>query len=323
MSVSIVIPAYNASEFLAEALESALNQSLPASEVIVVDDGSSDSTAAVASGFGGRIRYVRQANSGVSAARNTGAAIASTPWLLFLDADDVLLPNALDVLMARAAVRRAGVVYGKTIHFGVDEAEGRIHGDCRSEEAVPAAAVANFWKSSIATPGAAIVRKQTFDAIGGFDTAFAGAEDRDLWLRAGMTEEFAFAPSAIVRKRRHKDNVCAATDHMIPEGLRVQLAFLAWCKARGLDTSFLKTSPAEVADAALNQCLARRIPRGLKRIVQIAEEAGITSAALTRARRYAALPSPALKLALTAREALHWTGRTFSLHASSPSATLK
>lgn len=92
---SVIIPVFNGEPFLARAIESVLGQSWPAHEVIVVDDGSLDATSAVAAAYGGRIRYVRQENAGVSAARNRGAALASGDWLAFLDADDWYYPDRL------------------------------------------------------------------------------------------------------------------------------------------------------------------------------------------------------------------------------------
>lgn len=85
---SVIIPAYNAAGTLARAIDSVLTQAWPAFEIIVIDDGSMDATAAVAASYGEKIRYLRQDNAGVSAARNHGARIASGDWLAFLDADD-------------------------------------------------------------------------------------------------------------------------------------------------------------------------------------------------------------------------------------------
>ena len=92
---SVIIPNYNNAATLGRALDSVLAQSWPAHEIIVIDDGSSDDSPEVAARYGDRIRYVRQANGGVSAARNAGAALASGNWLAFLDADDTFLPERL------------------------------------------------------------------------------------------------------------------------------------------------------------------------------------------------------------------------------------
>lgn len=92
---TVIIPAYNAEAFIDRAIESVLTQTWPAHEIIVVDDGSEDGTAAVVAGFGTSVRYVFQNNTGVSAARNTGAQAATGDWLAFLDADDWYYPDRL------------------------------------------------------------------------------------------------------------------------------------------------------------------------------------------------------------------------------------
>ena len=92
---SVIIPAYNSAATLARAIESVRAQSWPAHEIIVVDDGSLDATADVARQFGGTVRLIQQPNSGVSVARNAGAAAASGDWLAFLDADDWYAPDRI------------------------------------------------------------------------------------------------------------------------------------------------------------------------------------------------------------------------------------
>lgn len=92
---SVIIPAFNAAATLTRAIESVRAQSWPAHEIIVVDDGSTDSTAEVARQFGDTVRLIQQSNSGVSVARNTGAAAAMGDWLAFLDADDWYVPDRI------------------------------------------------------------------------------------------------------------------------------------------------------------------------------------------------------------------------------------
>jgi glycosyltransferase involved in cell wall biosynthesis len=88
VNYSVIIPTYNRAHCVGEAIESALAQTLPPHEVIVVDDGSTDETARVLEGFSGRIRVIRQANAGVSAARNAGIDASECEWAAFLDSDD-------------------------------------------------------------------------------------------------------------------------------------------------------------------------------------------------------------------------------------------
>src|SRR3954464_13524952 len=91
--VSVVIPCYKQAQYLPEAIDSVLAQTYPAVECVVVNDGSPDDTEAVARGYGDRVRYVARPNGGISAARNSGSAVARGAYLKFLDADDHLHPE--------------------------------------------------------------------------------------------------------------------------------------------------------------------------------------------------------------------------------------
>ena len=101
--VSVIMPAYNAAATISESLECLLSQTSPDWEAIVVDDGSTDRTKAIADSFAardGRIRVITRCNGGEGAARNHGIANARYPWLLFLDADDWIAPSHLEILTA-------------------------------------------------------------------------------------------------------------------------------------------------------------------------------------------------------------------------------
>ena len=97
--VSVVIPAFNAESYLGAAISSVLTQNYPEVETIVVDDGSSDATEDIARGYGPRIRYHRQSNSGCAAARNAGIQIATGDYIALCDADDMLLPHHVERAM--------------------------------------------------------------------------------------------------------------------------------------------------------------------------------------------------------------------------------
>jgi glycosyltransferase involved in cell wall biosynthesis len=120
--VSVIIPAFNCGQFLAETLESALSQTLAAHEVIVVDDGSTDDTLAIAARYEEKIVYVRQVNAGVSAARNAAIERATGNWLAFLDADDLWEPNKLErVAPLCMSDPRPAIVFSDYRTFGAEE----------------------------------------------------------------------------------------------------------------------------------------------------------------------------------------------------------
>ena len=179
LPVTVVIPAYERAALLPRALASVAAQTSPAAEVIVVDDGSADDSAAVAERLGARvIRHER--NRGVSAARNTALVAASGEWVAFLDTDDEWLPHHLDGLWAR---RDAHVAVAHTAVWV--ERAGRDHhayglaGRRPRVLRTPAPLAAdNFIPLS-----ASLVRRDAVRRAGGFDSALTHAEDLDFWIR--------------------------------------------------------------------------------------------------------------------------------------------
>ena len=175
-SVSAVMPAYNAELFISDPIQSVLAQTYEISEIIVVDDGSSDRTAEVAAGFP-RTRVIRRPNGGQAAARNTGTHAASGEWIAFLDHDDVWLPQKTEIQLERVTPD-AGVIHSERfdpIRFG------------------------NLWhRQAHIRPSGALVRKQALLDAGGFEEARAvmGVEDLTLWLKIALTD-WRFVPSEI------------------------------------------------------------------------------------------------------------------------------
>jgi len=206
-SVSVVIPAYNHATFLPEALESVFGQSERPSEVIVVDDGSTDETAEVLRPYEGRIRVLTQANRGVAAARNAGAAAASGDLVAFLDADDAWLPAKLERQVARLAAKpELGLV-----HCGmeeVDEQGRRLNVRLDGMQGWVSQEMLLFRRGVILGAGStAIVRGGAFGEVGGFDERLSTSADWDLCYRVGRKYQVGFVPEALVRYRVHGGNM--------------------------------------------------------------------------------------------------------------------
>ncbi|MDB5309386.1 MAG: putative glycosyl transferase, family 2 [Gemmataceae bacterium] len=190
--VSVIIPCFRQGHFLGEAVDSALGQSYPAVEVIVVNDGSDDHTDEVARGYRNRIRYIHQVNQGQAAARNAGIAAATGKYLVFLDADDLLHRDAVGWLVEAAGGREEILCV-----MGVQYFEGE--GVPRGERVPPTGSDlgARLLTSNFAGPPCAVLcPRPKVVACGGFETRLQGTEDWDLWAR------LVFAGCEVVSVRR-------------------------------------------------------------------------------------------------------------------------
>jgi glycosyltransferase involved in cell wall biosynthesis len=173
--ITVAVTNYNYGRYLPEAVASALAQAGGEPHVIVVDDGSTDpDTEDVLAGLPSQVKVVRQANAGPAAARNTAFRLASTPYLIVLDADDRLRPNALQVLKNLLEAEPAlGFTYGLTHFFGDWEGEMTMP---------PYDPYKLLYRHMIGAT--ALFRRALLDDVGGFDPEFAGYEDWEFWLHA-------------------------------------------------------------------------------------------------------------------------------------------
>ncbi|GAB4250125.1 MULTISPECIES: glycosyltransferase family protein [Deferrisoma] len=198
--VSVVIPTHDRLGLVDEAVASVLEQTFPDLELVVVDDGSTDGTAEhLAARFPDpRLRIVVQENRGASAARNRGAAETSGEWLAFLDSDDRWLPRKLErQLEALAAHPDHPAAYTEEIWYrnGRWANPRKIHAKYSGwifERCLPLC---------IISPSSILMRREVFEALGGFDESLPACEDYDLWLRLAARHPVLLVPERLIVKR--------------------------------------------------------------------------------------------------------------------------
>jgi glycosyltransferase involved in cell wall biosynthesis len=180
-NVTVIIPAYNAHEWIAHAIESVLAQTVQPAEIIVVDDGSTDETPAALEPYQNRIRYIYQENAGVSAARNRAIEAANGEFIAFLDSDDVWHPQKLEFQMdVFARIPALGLLGTRGFSLPAENLPQYPQLPINPFAFVKWRQLAvknHFFASSV------VVRSSILNIAGSFDTDLQGPEDRDLWLR--------------------------------------------------------------------------------------------------------------------------------------------
>lgn len=198
-TISVIVTAHNRPEAVGTAIRSALSQTRPPDELIVVDDGSSEDVRAAVSQYPGA-RYVWQQNAGPAAARNTGLRMASGDYVNYLDDDDWFLP---DKLRTQSSILdhdpTADLVYCRVARA---TAPGRVVGEYLRGHRQPADAVVGLLRENFVLMHAPLVRRERLLEIGGFDASLPVCEDYDCWLRlalAGARFRFCDRVLAVVR----------------------------------------------------------------------------------------------------------------------------
>ena len=221
-TVDVIVPAFNAQTFIAEAIRSAKSQTHSPARIIVVDDGSTDCTAQVVrKEFDGdpSVVYVRKDNGGLSSARNRGIAEANADFIAFLDADDVWLPGKLSEqidVFRKSADPKLGVVYCD--YDNIDAAGGPLP-DYPCFKLNPAVRGDVFTQllsgNYIASSGSGVlIRGECFLTAGGFDELLPSCEDWDMWLRLARYYHFDYVAKPLVRLRRHGRTMQSDTRRM-------------------------------------------------------------------------------------------------------------
>ena len=176
MRVSVVVPAHDAEASVEAAIRSALGQTRPPDEIVVVDDGSTDATATVVRRIVGPVHLVSQSQGGPSAARNAGVAASSGEWIAFLDADDEWHPEKLE-----RQLRLAG---GDVVLVATDWSRGAVRVPAPASVSTTVLPTSKILLLNRFQTSTVLLRRDAFNAAGGFDSSLDGVEDWDMWLRA-------------------------------------------------------------------------------------------------------------------------------------------
>jgi len=197
MRISVVIPSYNRRHTLERALRSVIEQTSAVDEIILVDDGSTDDSAAMTTQLFPDIKLIRQSNRGVSAARNRGIRAARHDWIALLDSDDSWLPHKIQSIREAALLHPGHVLYHSDeiwMRRGVrvnPKQKHRKSGGWIFKQCLPLCAI---------SPSASVLRKSTLQALGLFDESLPACEDYDLWLRLCHRFPVHFIEQALIIK---------------------------------------------------------------------------------------------------------------------------
>lgn len=205
ISIAVVIPTFNRMAVLPRALDSVMAQTRAADEIIVVDDGSSDGTAERIEQTYPAVCAIRQANAGVSVARNRGIAAASSEWIALLDSDDAWMPEKLE-RQTEAIEGEAGAVLCHTEEVWIRN--GRRINPMKKHQKAGGWIFDRCLPLCAISPSSAMIRRELLLDLGGFDESLPACEDYDLWLRICARHPVLFVDTPLVTKHGgHEDQL--------------------------------------------------------------------------------------------------------------------
>lgn len=211
-TVAVIVPCHNAAGYIEDTLDSVLAQTLPP-QVVVVDDGSTDETATILRSYADRVRVLRHdggSNRGVAESRNLGIATTTSPYLAFLDADDLWHPGKL-ALEAQVLDEHPEVGVVVSGCRAIDARNEYLYDfppfPSLSDHDLPAALLLDCF---IQTPGQVLIRRSVLETVGVFDPELTAAEDHDLWVRLAERTRFMFLTDRTVSYRKHSASLSNA-----------------------------------------------------------------------------------------------------------------
>jgi glycosyltransferase involved in cell wall biosynthesis len=213
MSVSAIIPAYNAEGFIARAIDSVLRQTHRNVEIIVVDDGSTDSTVALIQSYGERVRLISQRNGGPSRARNTGVSSSSGEYLAFLDADDWWDPTKIEQQISSLQTNPSVIASYTSLRLRYADGRAAVALACDPAKLWPALRICNPG----IPPSCVMVTRKAFDEAGGFNVDRKGCEDWELWFRLRQIGLFVLVPDSLTNYVVSNTGLSANADQMFSD----------------------------------------------------------------------------------------------------------
>lgn len=207
--VSVIIPAYKAGRYIGETVQSVLNQTYTNFELIIVDDGSPDDQATIIAPLAAkdtRIQYIKQANGGVSSARNHGYRLSKGDFLAFLDADDIWLPNNLEKKLAKFSTdAELGLVHSDK---AIIDADSQLTGEVKhGKEGYILDDLLSWNGTCIPTPSSILVKREVMEKVGGFDLKLSNAADQEFFFRVAKHYKIGRVPEVTWWYRIHNNNM--------------------------------------------------------------------------------------------------------------------
>jgi glycosyltransferase involved in cell wall biosynthesis len=237
MKVTVGIPCYNAARWVRQAIQSALDQRGVEPEIIVVDDGSSDDSVAIAGSFGGRIRLIEGGHQGANHARNLILKNSTTSWLQYLDADDYLEPTKIATQFTETdGGKEADVIYSPVwTETWKPEASSRV-----PSESSPEADIYTQWiRWHVPQTGGCLWRREALERVGGWKVDQPCCQEHELYLRALQAGlRFVFAPTPGAVYRLWSEETLCRKDPLLVARVRTRLfdSLLEWLASKGLLT---------------------------------------------------------------------------------------
>ena len=222
MTISVVIPAYNAQAHIARAIDSVLAQTLPPDEIIIVDDGSTDNTANIVKSYGDKVTYIHQPNSGSGATRNAGINAATSEWIAFLDSDDQWLPEKLQ-LQTEYLQNHPNLNWAHSNFYTFSQSRNTNQISRDAQKAAELLKEKTYFENYFhsfaagfpAWTSTIIAKRDIILQTGPFDPSLPLAQDIDLWFKIAYTHPavgYIPQPLAIYNTETPNSNVKKFTD---------------------------------------------------------------------------------------------------------------